>query len=153
LQVGVGQDRGGVAQVGLDDSRVWIVGQQPSAERHGDRVLVYVHHACVRGDVLRDLVHIADGREAGAEVDELPDALAGQEPHGAAQEGAVVSRDEFGVWFQFEELLGQPPVDGEVLAAAPEVVVDLGGAGHVRAGRIAWRRLGLAGGPDGRAVT
>ncbi len=46
-------------------------------------IVVYVGHPGVRRDLPGNLVHIPGGRDAGADVDDLPDArLADQEPHG-----------------------------------------------------------------------
>jgi hypothetical protein len=39
-----------------------------------DRVVVDVDHAGIRGDPLRDLVRVAGGGDAGADIQELPEA-------------------------------------------------------------------------------
>ena len=51
-----------------------VAGQDLPAVRHRDRVDVDVDHPGVRGAPLGDLVHVADGRDAGADVEELADA-------------------------------------------------------------------------------
>ena len=55
--------------------------------REHDLVVVDVDDPALRGDGLRHLVRVARRRQPGADVKELPDAgLAGQVPHGAAEE-------------------------------------------------------------------
>jgi len=54
------------------------------------RVVVHVDHPGAGRGVLGDLVHVAVGRQPGAEIQELPDArLGGQEPDRAAEERPV----------------------------------------------------------------
>jgi hypothetical protein len=73
------QDGVGVAQVGLDDRRVVTGFPGPGVGQHHG-VVVDVDHPGRRLDRLRDLVHVAPGRQAGAEVEKLPDpGLARQE--------------------------------------------------------------------------
>ncbi len=64
------------------------------------RVVVDVHDAGVRGDLLGDLVGVLRGRQAGAQVEKLPDpglgqvAFVGGDDEVAAPEGAL---DDAGV--------------------------------------------------------
>ena len=51
------------------------------------------HHAGIRGDALSYLVRVAGGRDAGADIQELPDSgLGGQVPGRPAEEGPVGRR-------------------------------------------------------------
>ena len=55
-----------------------------------DRVVVDVDDARLRGDLLRDLVHVARRGQPGPDVDELADAdLADQEADHPPQDGAL----------------------------------------------------------------
>ena len=56
-------------------------------------VVIDVGHPGARCDLGGDLVHVPGGRDAGTDVDDLPDArLADQEPHGPLQERPVGPR-------------------------------------------------------------
>ena len=63
-----------------------VAGEQLPAVRDRDRVDVDVDHPGLRVRRLGDLVHVADGRNAGADVEELVDAGVEQRPYGPAQE-------------------------------------------------------------------
>jgi hypothetical protein len=54
------------------------------------RVDVRVHDPGGRVDLLRDLVHVLVRGQSRADVKELGDALAGEEPHGPPEEVAVL---------------------------------------------------------------
>ena len=69
----MGQNLTWLAGVGLEHGGE-AVGPQRRAVRHGDRVDVHVDDARGRVPALGDLVHVADGGDAGAEVEELADA-------------------------------------------------------------------------------
>jgi hypothetical protein len=69
-------------------------------------------------------VHIALGREAGAEVDELVNACGGQVTHGALEEEAVLPDDLAGVRNGFLDPLGGLPVDRVIVLATEVIVVD-----------------------------
>ncbi len=86
------QHRVGLAQVGVHRARIRVVGEQQLAVRDRERLVVDVDDAAAGIRLLRDLVRVADGRDAGADVQELPDAVARAEADGPAQEGAVVQR-------------------------------------------------------------
>ena len=78
------QDRAQIAQVGVDvvgGARGGAGEQRPGVGEH-DRVMVHICDAAVRRHRLRDLVRVIRGRDAGADVEELPDPrLGGQETH------------------------------------------------------------------------
>jgi hypothetical protein len=91
-----------------------------------DRVVGDVDHPGLGSDRLRDLVHVALGRQAHADVHELPDALRGEVPHGSVAEGLDVLAHGLGLGGEGEDLLRDLPVDGEIVLAAHEVVVHAG---------------------------
>ncbi len=92
-----------------------------------DRVVVHVHHAGGGGDVLRRLVHVLTGRDAGADIQELADPGPGGEnadsplperlvgPDGHENSGEILNA-----------LLGRFPVGGEMVLAAEPVVIHPG---------------------------
>ncbi len=99
-------------------------------DRH--RVVVDVDDPRVGGDGMGDLVDVALGGQAGADVEELPDPCVGEEPHGAAEERAVLQRRARAVGHHGVELLHGLTVDREVVLAAESVVVhprDVRGGG------------------------
>jgi len=89
----VGEQRVGVAPVGLHDRGPVVAGQDRSAVGHGDRVGVHVDHMCVGNSVLRDLVNVADRRDSGADLQELPDALVEEVTDRPAEECSVGLHD------------------------------------------------------------
>ncbi|GAB3878555.1 hypothetical protein GCM10029964_029380 [Kibdelosporangium lantanae] len=101
--------------------------------RDRDRVLVHVQHTGTRVLPLRDLVHVADGRDAGADVQELVDALVGEEPDRAAEKSAVEPGDLAGAGHQLFHPDREIPVRREVVPAAQQEVISPGhtGYGHV----------------------
>ena len=85
----------GVVQVRVDvvGRALAGAGQQRPGVGEDQRVVVDVDDPGVGGDPLGDLVGVVRGGQAGADVEELPDAgLAGQVAHGAAEEGPRVAR-------------------------------------------------------------
>ena len=91
-------------------------------DRH--RVDVDVDDPRLRVDPLGDLVDVADGRDAGADVEELVDATAGQLGDRPAQERPSGAHGVGEIGGHGGDLLGELPVDLEVVRAAQEVVVD-----------------------------
>ena len=90
-------------------------------------VVVDVDHAGIRGDALRHLVRVAGGRDAGADIQELPDGgLGGQVPGRPAEEGPVGAHPVAQPGRRGQHALGRLPVGGEVILAAQPVVVDAG---------------------------
>ena len=108
--------------------------EQRLAMRADHRIVVDVHHACVRRDRSRHLVHAALRGQAGAEVEKLADPrLARQEANHAADKRPVVADDPRDVGKGSEQLPRGLPVGGEVVLAAENVVID---PGDVRYRRI-----------------
>ena len=67
-----------------------VAGQQGAGVGEHDRVVVHVDDPGLRRDRLGDLVGVARRRDAGADVEELPDPrLGGQVADGAAEERPV----------------------------------------------------------------
>ncbi len=128
----MGQQVADVAQVGLDDGAVRVVRQQQAAVRDGDRVAVHVDDLRLGADRPGDLVHGAEGRDAGADVQEAGHAPLGEEGHGAAQEGAVGAHDLRQLRPQADRLAGHLPVDLEVVRTPEVVVVDPRGVRFVQ---------------------
>ena len=96
-----------------------------------ERVVVHVHDAAVRGDLLGDLVGVGGGGEARSQVQELPDAgLADQMGHRASEELAVGACRGDDVGDEGLDLVAQPPVGVVVVLAAQPVVPDPGGVRH-----------------------
>ena len=109
----------------------WAADQQRAGVGQHHRVVVDVDHAAAGRDVLRDLVGVVRGRDAGADVEELADArLPGQVTHRAGQEGAVGADRVDDVRIGLDRLLAGRPVGGEVVLAAQPVVVDAGDMRH-----------------------
>ena len=105
-------------------------GQQGTGMGENDRVVVHVHDPAVGRHVLRHLVGVVGGGDAGADVKELPNAgLAGQVPHGPGQERPVSPHALHHVRVFPHGGLGGGPVRGEVVLAAEPVIVDAGNVG------------------------
>jgi hypothetical protein len=96
---------------------------------HGDRLVVDVDDPRRGVAPLRDLVHVADGRDAGAEVEELADTLVHQELHATAQPRAVDRGDLPHPGRDLLDLAGEGPVRLEVVRATQVEVVHPGGVG------------------------
>src|SRR5262249_43294468 len=129
----LGQDPPGVAQVGVDVVGVPLLAadQQCAGVGQDHRVVVHVDHVAAGRDVLRDLVGVVRGRDAGADVEELADPrLPGQVTHRAGQEGAVGADRVNDVRIGLDRLLTGRPVGGEIVLAAQPVVIDAGDVRH-----------------------
>jgi hypothetical protein len=82
----------------------------------GDRVVVDVGNTSVRGNLLGDLVDVAHGGDARADVKELADArLPGEVADGPAQERPVRAHRHRGIGPTGQELPGCLLVSGEVV--------------------------------------
>ncbi len=123
------QQQVGAAQVGLHHRGQRVVAEDRAAVGDGDRVDVGVHHPCVRRRRPGDLVHVADGGDTGAQVQELAHTGGDAEPHRPAQERPVGLHDQRKVRPHRDGLLGHLAVRGEVVGTAEVVVVHTGSAG------------------------
>ena len=127
------QDLLRVAQVGVDvvQGALRGTGEQRLGVQQHDRVVVHVDHAAAGRHGLRYLVGVVRGRDAGADVEELPDpGLGGQEPHHPGEERAVGSHrgDDAGVGL--DHRVAGRAVGGEVVLAAQPIVMHPGAVGH-----------------------
>jgi hypothetical protein len=84
-------------------------------------VVVDIDDARVRVSLLRDLVHVWAGRQAGPDVEKLPDPGIAEEPDRADQELAVAARVNAHVRHQLEPAVADCPVDREVVLTAEPV--------------------------------
>jgi hypothetical protein len=122
--LGAGQQRGGIPEVCPDGDAAAGAGEHGLAMQDHDRVIVGVGDSRIRAGFGGHLVKRALGGQAGADVQELPDArLGGQVPGGHPQEGAVGQRLSPGLRDQSHDLLGSCPVSGEIVLAAEVVVI------------------------------
>ena len=95
--------------------------------REDDRVVVDVDDPGLGCDRLRHLVEVARRRDAGAEVEELPDpGVGGEVADGAAEERPVRPRAEGQVRPGLERRVGGGPVGGVIVLAAEQVVIHPG---------------------------
>src|SRR5690606_9465406 len=138
--LGVVQDALRFPEVALHRDRLPVVREQCPGVHEHDRVIVHVDDPRLGRGAQRDLVHVLLGGEARADVEELPDPVADQEPHRPADEPPVGQRLLPGVGRGPEQLLRRLPVYREVVLASQHVVVD---AGHARNRGIdaRWRLL------------
>jgi hypothetical protein len=120
------EDFAWLAQVGLDDRGVLGALQEGLAVRHDDGVDVDVGDPGGRVGLLGDLVHVALGGDARADVQELADTIRGEEPDRPADERAVGPADERGGGFDRGDRPGHVLVGQEVMRAAQPVVINPG---------------------------
>jgi hypothetical protein len=107
-----------LAQVGFDDVGVGVRGEDGPAVCDRDLVDVGVDDAGGRICLLGDLVHVALGRDARPDVQELVDPARRQEADGTAEERAVGTPDRPGVGLHGDDRPGHILVGEEVMAAA-----------------------------------
>jgi hypothetical protein len=109
----------------------WVKSSSRASVREHDGVVVHVHHPALRRDGLGDLVGVACGRDAGADVEKLPDPrLPGEVADNPAQEGPVGPGREAHFRGDLEHGIDGGPVGRIVVLAAQQVVVDPGLVGH-----------------------
>lgn len=113
--LGGGQDLLGPAQVGGDDVGVLVPGEDGAAVRDGHGVVVDVDDARLRRGGLGDLVDVAEGGDAGADVEELGDALVDGVPDGAAHECPVGLHDLGQSRHEFHGAASRLAVDLEIV--------------------------------------
>ena len=130
----VGQDGRGVAQVAVATKVTSSSASSARAWAQHDRVVVDVDHAGGGLDPLGDLVHVLRGRQARADVQQLPHAgLADQVADHAAEDVTLGPHAHLDGGQRRDHLVADGPVGGEVVLAAQQVVVD---AGDVRFGGV-----------------
>src|SRR6266516_2692599 len=133
----------GPTQVSLQDADRVRPRDQRLAVRHHDWIVVDVDHPCLRAHALGDLVDVAAGRQAGADVEELPYAFAHEKAHGPAEKRAVAPRRRGHARRQRDDFLRRFPVGGEIVLAAKKIVIHTGALwnGRVHAAGLLVRRL------------
>ena len=127
------QDRAGVAQVGVEvvGGAFRGAGEQRAGVRQHDGVVVHVDHPALGGDGLGDLVAVGRGRDAGPDVEELPDPrLGGQVADRAGHEGTVGAHRVDQVRIGLQRRVAGRPVHRVVVLAAEPVIVDPGDVRH-----------------------
>lgn len=124
-QFRVGQDTGRRAHVVPDDDRVGCALQHVPGVREHYRVVIHVDDARSRVGGHRHLVYVPPGRQAGANVNQLPDAgLVHQVADRAAHEGAVDLGGFAYIGQIRRDLITRIPVRGIIIFAAQEIVVN-----------------------------
>src|SRR5688572_18964933 len=93
-----------LAEVSEDGGGPLVPVEDLQAVGDRSRVEIHVHHPGVRSDRLGDLVDVALGGNARAEVEELPYAGLGEVAHRPAEEGPVGPRHGADERELFEEL-------------------------------------------------
>src|SRR5690242_18583970 len=112
----------------MQDADARIASQQETTVGHRRGVGVDIHDPGIGCVATGDIVDVADGGDAGADVEELPDTgRRGEVVDGAAQEGSVGTGLLGQIRYGMSSSLRNLPVGGEVVGAAEEVVVDAGG--------------------------
>jgi hypothetical protein len=137
---GGAEDVVGAADVS-PDGRGLDAGQQRPGVRHHHRIVVRVHHAGVRVDALRDLMHVLIGGQPGADVQELRDSLAGARIHRPLQEATILAGEPRELRDSTRLAIRGFPVGREVILAAQPVVVH---PGDVRDRRVEFQCPWLA---------
>ena len=130
-QAGDGRGHGDVdataGEVGVDVVRGTLGPAREQRARVGEHhgVVVDVHDPGVGDDRLGDLVDVLRGRQPGADVEELADAVVlGERGHRAAHEVAVVPDVEVAARVGGQRGGRRVPVHGVVVLATEEDVVD-----------------------------
>jgi len=129
LGIGVRQDRGGVARVGLDHRGGRDAFEQDAAVPHGDAVVVDVDHARLRVELRHELVDVAARGQAGANVEELVDAVREHVGDDAPQEGTVGAGHQDDVGTGGARRVGRVAINREVVETAEPVIIDAGRVG------------------------
>ncbi len=120
------QDRIRLTQVSADDQGRLVVREQPSALLGHHRVAIDVNDAGPGYHRLDHFVGVADRRQPGADVQELPHALLGNPLRGPLMKAAVRPGAVPDLRHHAQNLPGRLDVGREVVAAAQHVVVYTG---------------------------
>ena len=114
----VGQDGTGITKIAQDDPDSGIVSDQGRRVLADHRVVVCVDHPALRIDLMHDLVRVTDGRQPGADVDELADPALGYPFRGPLVKAAVGPRAVPQLRDEGGDPVGRVPVSLEVVLAA-----------------------------------
>jgi hypothetical protein len=101
--------------------------------RDGDRIMVDVDHLRAGIDRLGHLVHIADGRNAGSEIEELVDPGLAQVDHDTSQELPCIAQNRRQPRHRPQNVLTELTIRLEVVRPAQVEVID---PRHTRTRRI-----------------
>jgi hypothetical protein len=121
-----------VAQVRLDHRGPVVAPKQQLAMRDRDRLPIDVHDPALGVGSLGDLVHITDGRDARADVEELTDSGLDHEENSSAQERPVHPGGVPYRWHDLVDLVAHDAVGRKVVGAIQPVVVHPSRIGHDR---------------------
>src|SRR6185437_2372969 len=128
------KDLPGIAQVRVEvrGGALRGAGQQSAGVREHQRVVVHVDDPAARRGGLCDLVGVARGRQPGADVEELTDALGSRQvAHRPGQERPVGLGGQPDAGIDADCGVPGAPVGREVVLAAQPVVVDARDVRHV----------------------
>ena len=129
-----------IAEVAPDGERPPVVGQQRGGVRDHHRVVVQVDDAGILVEALGDLVHVLHGGQAGADVEQLGNALvADHVTDDASEHVALRPYAAFGHGQQGDHPVRQRTVGRKVVPPTKQVIVN---ARVVRAGGVDLGRLG-----------
>ena len=134
-QPGIGQNAPGLAHIARYRDHPWALGQQVAGVQDHDRVVVHVRYPRFRVDAPGDLVRVHRGRQAGTDVDELPDPASRHIADGTHKELPVLPGHLRGDRVDRQHRLRKLAVGREVFHPAQPVVPD---SGDVRPGRVEW---------------
>ena len=115
-ELGGRQQRLGLGQVSVEESPTAVLMKKRLSVATDGRVMIYVRHP-------RPRTHRVHERQAGAHVDELPDAAGGRVSGRPADELPVVPQQLRQVRAGCRECDRQPAVSGEIMASPEQVVV------------------------------
>src|SRR5260370_23236131 len=128
------ENRSGIAEVTINRDGSPVIRKQRLSMGYHYGIVVNVEHSRSRLPSLRNLVHIAARRQAGADVNVLVDArFGGKELNGALQESSVLPSGQGRLRHQASQLLRSLSVSGKVVFAAKQTVID---PRHIRHGCI-----------------
>lgn len=136
---GLGEDLAGVAHVAVQDRDRGAVDEQGTGVCQHLGVVVDVDDLRLWRAFVCDLMDIALGGQAGADVEELPDADVDQELDGPSEEGAVLLRSYRDMGDDLQDLLRRRSIGRKIVLSTQKVVIH---PGDIRDIRIKFPSLG-----------
>ena len=122
---GMTDDPGGLAEVPVRHGRERVLREHRPGVAEHHRIVVHVDHAGGRVDALGDLMHVLRGWQPGADVKQLPDpGVPHQVADHPAEQCPLPAHARLDSRHRSGDPLAVDPVDGEVVLAAKQVVVD-----------------------------
>ena len=107
----------------LDGHGVGMASQNVLAERRGNLIVIHVDDATRWVDSLGDLMHAADGRNPGSQIEKLADALVDGKRHRASEEGTIGAEEEGEIRLYGEHPFRRGAIDREVVITTQKVVI------------------------------